>query len=101
VLDQVEAKAGELALAAHLRVRQPDRRHQVSLGEDREDLGVDPIGLHRERRQALHLPGVGDLDRPAGPLEGVVDDPGAGHRLDHGADRLAVDPLDPAGERPQ
>ena len=38
-------------------------------------------------------------DQP--PLERVVDDPGAGHRLDHRADRLAVDLLDPAGEGPQ
>ena len=34
-------------------------------------------------------------------LEGVVDDPGAGHRLDHRADRLAVDLLDSASERSQ
>ena len=27
-----------------------------------------------------------------------MDDPGAGHRLDHRADGLAVDLLDPAGE---
>ena len=36
---------------------------------------------------------------PALLLERVVDEPGAGHRLDHRADRLAVDLLDPAGER--
>ena len=90
VLDQVQAKAGELALAAHPRVRQPDRRHQVSLGEQRQDPGVDPVGLHRERRQALDLLGVGDLHRPAVGLEGVVDEAGAGHRLDHRADGLVV-----------
>jgi len=30
-----------------------------------------------------------------------VDEPGAGHRLDHGADRLSVDLVDPLGERSQ
>jgi hypothetical protein len=30
-----------------------------------------------------------------------VDEPGAGHRLDHGADWLAVDLVDAAGEPPQ
>jgi hypothetical protein len=34
-------------------------------------------------------------------LKGVVDDPGAGHRLDDGADRLAVDLVDAAGEPSQ
>jgi hypothetical protein len=43
---------------------------------------------------------VGDLDLPALPLERVVDEAGAGHRLDHGADRLVVDLLDAAGEPP-
>lgn len=101
VLHQVEAKAGELALLPNRRVRQPDRRRQVALGEHREDPRVDLVGLAGKRRQALHLLGVRDLDRPAGLLEGVVDDPRPGHRLDHRADRLAVDLVDPAGERPQ
>jgi hypothetical protein len=30
-----------------------------------------------------------------------VDEPRAGHRLDHGRDGLGVDLVDPAGERPQ
>jgi hypothetical protein len=30
-----------------------------------------------------------------------VDDPRSGHRLDNGADRLAIDLLDPARQRPQ
>ena len=38
---------------------------------------------------------------PALLLERVVDDPSAGHRLDHRADGLAVDLLDSAGERSQ
>ena len=92
VLDQVEAKAGELALAANPGIGEPDRRHQVALGEHRQDPGVDPVGLHRQRRQALDLLGVGDLHRPAVGLEGVVDEAGAGHRLDHRADGLAVPP---------
>jgi hypothetical protein len=40
-----------------------------------------------------------DLDIPALLLEGVMDDPRAGHRLDHRADWLAVDFLDAASER--
>ena len=101
MLDQVEAKAGELALLPDRRVGKPDRGHQISVGEHRQHLGVDLVGLDRERRQPLHLLGVGDLDRPALGFEGVVDDPRAGHRLDHRADRLAVDLLDSAGEDPQ
>jgi len=34
-------------------------------------------------------------------LERVVDEPRPRHRLDHGADRLRVDLVDPASERPQ
>jgi hypothetical protein len=44
---------------------------------------------------------IGDLDRPALALERVVDEPGAGHRLNHSADRFAVDLVDPARQRPQ
>jgi hypothetical protein len=61
----------------------------------------DLVGLDRQWRQPLHLLGVGDLDVPAFSFEGVVDDPGAGHRLDHRADRLAVDLLDSSGESSQ
>ena len=95
VLDQVEAKAGELSLLPDPRVGQPDRRHQVALGEQGQHPGVDPVGLRRQRRQALDLLGVCDLDRPAERLEGVVDEAGAGHRLDHPDHRLAVG-VDPA-----
>jgi hypothetical protein len=45
VLDQVEAKAGELAFLAHPRNGKPDRRHQVALGERRQDERVDLVGL--------------------------------------------------------
>jgi hypothetical protein len=34
-------------------------------------------------------------------LERVVDEPGAGHRLNHRADGLSVDLVDPPGERSQ
>ena len=70
VLDQVEAKAGELALLADPRIGQPDRRHQVALGEHRQHHRVDPVGLAGQRRQALDLLGVGDLDRPSPPARG-------------------------------
>ena len=82
-----------------LRIGQPDRRHQVAVTEHRKNLRVDLVGLARQRRETLDLLGVGDLDRPALLLEGVVDDPRAGHRLDHRAHRLAVDLLDSASER--
>jgi len=98
VLDQVQPEAGELTLLADARIRQPDRRHQVAVTEHRKDLRVDLVGLACQRRETLDLLGVGDLDRPALLLEGVVDDPCAGHRLDHRADRLAMDLLDAASE---
>jgi hypothetical protein len=101
VLDEVQPKAGELALGADLGVGQPDRRHRVAVGEHRQDQRVDPVGLAGQRRHALDPVGGGDLDRPALLLEGVVDEPGAGHRLDDGADGLSVDLLDPAREGSQ
>ena len=57
--------------------------------------------LQAKRREALDLLGVGDLDVPALLLERVVDEPGAGHRLDDGADRLTVDLLDSSREPSQ
>jgi hypothetical protein len=96
VLDQVKAKAGELALLADIGIRKPDRRYQVALGERRQDERIGLVGLAGKRREALDLLGVGNLDRPALSLERVVDEPRAGHRLDHGADRLSVDLVDPA-----
>ena len=38
VLDQVQPEAGELTLLADARVEQPDRRHQVAMRKDGEDL---------------------------------------------------------------
>ena len=38
VLDQVQPEAGELTLLADARVGQPDRRHQVAMRKDGEDL---------------------------------------------------------------
>jgi hypothetical protein len=59
MLDQMQPEAGLLALGAHPRVGQPDRRHQITMREHRQDLPVDPIGLARQRRQALDLLSVG------------------------------------------
>jgi len=101
VLDQVQAKAGELALLSNPGVGQPDRRHQVPLAERRQDPGVDLVGLAGQRRQALDLLGVGDRDLPARLLERVVDEASAGHRLDHRAHGLATALLDPPGQRSQ
>jgi hypothetical protein len=101
VLDQVKAKAGELALLSDPGIGKPDRRHQVALGERRQDQRVDLVGLAGERGEALELLGVGDLDLPALLLERVVDQAGTGHRLDHGADGLPVDLVDAPGEPAQ
>ena len=101
MLDQVQAKAGQLALFPDPRVGQPDRRHQVALAQDRQHLRVDLVGLAGQRRQTLHLLRVGDLDVPALLLERVVDEAGTGHRLDHRAHRLPIDLVDPPRERPQ
>jgi hypothetical protein len=54
-----------------------------------------------QRRQALHLLRVCDLDVPAFLLERVVDEPRAGHRLDHRPHRLPVDLVDAPGQSPQ
>ena len=90
VADEVQPPARPLALGAHARVGQPDRRHQIAAGELGQHPGVDPVGLAGQRRQPLHLLRVGDLDLPAGELEPVVHEAGAVHRLDRGADRRAV-----------
>jgi hypothetical protein len=101
VLDQVQPEAGQLALLSHARVGQPDRRHQVALAQRRQDQRVDRVGLAGQRGEALDLLGVGDLDRPARPLERVVDEASTGHRLDHRANRLAIALLDPPRQAPQ
>jgi hypothetical protein len=101
VLDQMQAEARELAFLPDPGIGQPDRRHEVAVGERRQHLRVDLVGLARQRGEALDLLGVGDLDRPAFLLKRVVDEPGAGHRLDHGADGLAEHLLDPVSEPPQ
>jgi hypothetical protein len=74
---QVQAKAGELAHLPHPRIGKPDRRHQVALGERREDERVGLVGLAGQRSESLDPVRGGDLDRPALPFERVVDEPGA------------------------
>jgi hypothetical protein len=101
VLDEVEAKTGELALLADVGIGEPDRRHQVALGEHRQHHRVDLVGLAGQGSEALDLLGVGNLHAPALPLERVVHQPRTRHRLDHGANRLCVDLIDPPGEHPQ
>jgi hypothetical protein len=101
VLDQMEAKAGQLALGPDPRVGQPDRRHQVALAQDRQHPRVDLVRLARQRRQPLHPLRVGDLDVPALLLERVVDQAGTGHRLDHTANRLPIALVNPPSQRPQ
>ena len=86
----MQPPARSLALGAHARIGQPDRRHQVTPGKLGQHPGIDPVGLARERRQPLHLLRVGDLDLPTGQLEPVVHEPCAVHRLDRRANRIAV-----------
>jgi hypothetical protein len=90
VADEVQTPARALALGAHARVGQPDRRHQVATGELGEHPGVDPVGLAGQRCEALRLLRVGDLDLPALKLEPIVHETRTVHRLDRGADRRAV-----------
>jgi hypothetical protein len=71
------------------------------VAEHREHHRVDLVGLAGQGSEPLDLLRVGDLDRPALLLERVMDDPGPGHRLDHGADGLGVRLLDSARERSQ
>jgi hypothetical protein len=86
----MQPEAGLLALAPDRRVGQPDRRHQAALREHGQDTRVDPVGLARQRRQALDPLRVGDQHIPAVPLERVMDEARPGHGLDHSAHRRAV-----------
>jgi len=72
VTHQMQPPACPFALGTHLRVGQPDRRHQVAAGELGEDPGVDPVGLAGQRCEPFHLLRVGDLDLPARKLEPIV-----------------------------
>jgi hypothetical protein len=90
VADEMQPPACPLALGAHTRVGQPDRRHQVASCELGQHPGVDPVGLAGERCQPLHLLRVGDLNLPTVKLEPIVHEPGAVHRLDRCSNRLAV-----------
>jgi hypothetical protein len=101
VLDQLEAKTGQLALFPDPGVGQPDRRDQLALAQARQHPRVDLVGLTGQRRQPLDLLRVGDLDLPALLLERVVNQPGPAHRLDHRAHRLPIDHVDPPGQAPQ
>jgi hypothetical protein len=69
--------------------------------EHRQHHRVDPVGLAGQRRQPLDLLGIGYLDRPTLLLERVVHQPGAGHRLDHGADGPAMNFIDAPRQCPQ
>jgi hypothetical protein len=90
VTDEMQPPARTLALAAHLRVGQPDCRHEIAARQLSQHPGVDAIGLARERRQPLHLLRVRDLDLPTVELELVMHETRTVHRLDRRADRRAV-----------
>jgi hypothetical protein len=89
---QVQPEARQLTLAPDARVRQPDRRHQIALGQHREHARVDPVGLAGQRRQPLDLLGVRDQHLPAVLLERVVHEPRTVHRLDHGTHAVTRQP---------
>src|SRR5829696_7386241 len=55
VLDQVQPEAGLLALAAHRRVGQPERRHQVALREHRQTRASILSVLHANGARPLTL----------------------------------------------
>ena len=100
VADQVQPEPGPLPLGPHPWSGQPDLGDQVAAGQLGQHPGVDPIGLGRQRGQPLDLHRVGDLHLPAAQLELVVDEAGAGHRLDRRRHRLAKLP-DPGDQRGQ
>jgi hypothetical protein len=90
VADEMQPPTCTLALGAHERIRQPDRRHQITACELGQHPSVDAIGLARQRRQPLHLLCVRDLDPPASELEPVVHEARTVHRLDRRPHRRAV-----------
>jgi hypothetical protein len=69
---QMQPPARTLTLSAHEWVGQPDRRHQIATCELGQHPGIDPVGLAGQRRQTLDLLRIGDLDLPAGQLEGCT-----------------------------
>ena len=79
----------------------PDRRHQVAMARGSQGPASRSCRSLRPGSEALDPLGIGDLDVPAVLLERVVNEPGAGHRLDHGADRLCMNLVDPPRERSQ
>ncbi len=100
VADEMETEAGPLPLCAHVRVGQPDRRHQLTTRQLGQHPSVDPIGLAGQRRQPLHLLRVGDLDLPASALELVVDEARSVHRLNRRTDRrtMTIEPFRQAAQ---
>jgi hypothetical protein len=90
MVDQVQPPARPLPLGPHLRGREPDRRHQVTTAELGKHRGVDLVGLAGQGRQSLGPLSIRDLHLPPQQFQLVVDEPGAGHRLDHRPDRLVV-----------
>jgi hypothetical protein len=76
-------------------------RHNSGLGIRRLMWTSAKVVLAGERRQPVYLLRVGDLDVPAFLFERVVDEAGAGDRLDHRANRLAIDIVDPPRKRSQ
>jgi hypothetical protein len=97
----MEPKTREFALLAHPRIGQPDRRHQVTVRENRQHLRVDPVGLAGKPRQPLDLLSVRDLDLPALCFPGCRGPDERRSSTRQPVDRLAVHLLDAPGEPPQ
>ena len=93
----MKPEASSLALGTDRRIGQPDLWHEVPAGELGQDPGVDLVGLGRERGQTLDLHGVRNGHVPAPPLELVVNEAGASHRL-YGRGHLLALKLDVGGE---
>jgi hypothetical protein len=90
VLDQMQPPPRALTLLAELGRRQPDRRHQIAERQLRQHPRVDPVGLARQRRQALDPLRVGDQHLPPIPDQLIVQKPRAVHRLNDPAHRLVI-----------
>ena len=98
---EMQAKPGELALPTYLRVRKPDRRHQIAERQLGEHARVDLVGLARQRREPLHPLRISDQHIPALRLERVMDEARTVHRLHHRPHRPAVFRRDALGQTAQ
>ena len=101
VLDQLEPKAGQLALFAgsgRRAARSPAPARARSSRPARASRSCRSCGPAARGPSPSARP---HLDLPARLLERVVHEPGTADRLDHTANRLPINRVDPPRERPQ